>query len=268
MKVPGKALYIRGGTYAGMVSTEGGGIRGGLTADTPTRIEGYQAEPVTIQLPVGGVNAVELNGVSNVALQKLTVDAMARAESNALACMHSSNITIKNSVFRNAFYEVAYFNGCNQVTITQSQFQGALNGAAIILASDSMGITFDEVDVSTSALGGIETHPNRQTTNLTITRSQFRDTGKGAGGAAIDLGPGKGARIIGNMFDHNQAGIRVRQGVSGAVLTDLMMASTAGAALQCDPGSSLTLKNIVTFSNGDDRKGDCLTAVKKTGKGQ
>jgi pectate lyase len=106
MQVPGKILYIRGGTYAGVINTRGGAIRGGTAADKPTRIEGYQAEGVTLQLPVGGVNALEINGISNFTVDKLTVDAMARADSNALVCKDSNNITIRNSHFRNAFFEV------------------------------------------------------------------------------------------------------------------------------------------------------------------
>jgi hypothetical protein len=253
MQVPGKVLYIRGGTYAGVINTRGGAIRGGTAADKPTRIEGYQAEGVTLQLPVGGVNALEINGISNFTVDKLTVDAMARADSNALVCKDSNNITIRNSHFRNAFFEVGYFNNCSTVEVTKSQFHDSMNATVISLVGTNTSVKFDELEVYNGPLQGIDAPTSATNNSLTISRTQIRGTGTGAGGPALTLGGGSGALIVNNIIDHNNAGVRIRATASGAKISQNAVAANRGVGIQCDSGAtSITISNNIAFSNGTD----------------
>jgi parallel beta helix pectate lyase-like protein len=253
MQVPGKVLYIRGGTYAGVINTHGGAILGGTAADKPTRIEGYQAEGVTLQLPVGGVNALEINGISNFTVDKLTVDAMARADSNALVCKDSNNITIRNSHFRNAFFEVGYFNNCSTVEVTKSQFHDSMNAPVISLVGTNTSVKFDELEVYNGPLQGIDAPTSATNNSLTISRTQIRGTGTGAGGPALNLGGGSGALIVNNIIDHNNAGVRIRATASGAKIYHNAVAANRGVGIQCDSGAtSITISNNISFSNGTD----------------
>jgi hypothetical protein len=253
MQVPGKVLYIRGGTYAGVINTRGGAIRGGTAADKPTRIEGYQAEGVTLQLPVGGVNALEINGISNFTVDKLTVDAMARADSNALVCKDSNNITIRNSHFRNAFFEVGYFNNCSTVEVTKSQFHDSMNATVISLVGTNTSVKFDELEVYNGPLQGIDAPTSATNNSLTISRTQIRGTGTGAGGPALTLGGGSDALIVNNIIDHNNAGVRIRATASGAKISQNAVAANRGVGIQCDSGATaITISNNIAFSNGTD----------------
>jgi Right handed beta helix region len=253
MQVPGKVLYIRGGTYAGVINTRGGAIRGGPAADNPTRIEGYQAEGVTLQLPVGGVNALEINGISNFTVDKLTVDAMARADSNALVCKDSNNITIRNSHFRNAFFEVGYFNNCSTVEVTKSQFHDSMNATVISLVGTNTSVKFDELEVYNGPLQGIDAPASATNNSLTISRTQIRGTGTGAGGPALNLGGGSGALIVNNIIDHNNAGVRIRATARDAKISQNAVAANRGVGIQCDNGATaITISNNIAFSNGTD----------------
>lgn len=253
MSVPGKTLYIRGGTYAGNLDTGGGTpITGGSDPGSPTRIEGYQAEAVTIQLPVGGSVGLFVRSVSNVSVTKLTVDAMARTGSNAFACVNASNLTVSQSTFRNSAFEVGYFAGCSNVTASQVTFHTSSTSAVIGMEGTISSLTLTQADIHTGPVQGISANVTTgSNTSLAITRSQIHGTGTGAGGAALDLGPGTGAILTNNIIDHNNAGIRIRSGATGTKVFHTALSTSTGVALQCDSGASgVAVTNTISFGNG------------------
>lgn len=267
MKFPGKTLLIRGGTYPGIIDTTGGAVLGGADAAHPTTIAGYQAEVVTIQMPIGGVNAVDFNGMSNFTIDKITVDAMARTESNAFTCQNSNNITISNSHFRNSFYEVAYINGCSTLTISKSIFHDANSAAAITLAGSNTTIKLEELDIYNASLQGIDAPSSSGTNNdsLTISKTQIHNTGLGGSYPAINLGTGNGALLVNNIIDHNNAGILIRSTASGAKILHNAIASNTNVGLQCDSSGgsrNIVFQNNLIYGNGTDTiVNNCLATL-------
>jgi parallel beta-helix repeat protein len=258
MQFPGKVLYIRGGTYAGIINTNIGPILGGNTPSAPTRIEGYQSETAIIEMPLGEVNAVEVNSISNLSISKLIVDAKNRAESNALTCISSTNITVSTIEFKNSFYEVGYFNGCNNVTVSSTTFHDTTNGSVIILVGTSTSVTFHQVTVYNGPLQGIEAHNGSHNNGLTIARTTVRNTGSGAGGAAIDIGGDSGALLVNNLVYSNNVGIRIRGTASNAKLYNNTVAVNTGAGVQCDSGaSSIEIANTISFGNTPNLVNNC-----------
>jgi hypothetical protein len=255
MTVPGKTLYLRGGTYAGALDT-GSGLVGGTSASTPTRIEGYQSEAVTLQLPVGGSVGLFVRDVSYVAVAKLTVDAMARIDSNAFACVNADHITLTQVTARNSYYEPAYLSGCSDSTFTQSLFHTAQVAPVFTMDGTSSQVTLDQVELHTGTVQGLNANVNSgSNTNLVVTRTQIHGTGTGAGTThALDLGPGTGALLVNNIVDHNKAGVRIRSGAGTVkVYHNALASNTPGTALQCDSGAtSVTITNNISFGNGTD----------------
>lgn len=258
MQIPGKVLYIRGGTYAGKIDTSGGQVVGGNAA-MPTRIEGYGSEVVTIQLNEDGVPAVYLQGITSFTLNKVTVNAMGRPFSNGLACVGATNIKVLNSTFHNSYFEAGYLADCVQVEVTQSTFYDSATKAVIGLAGSITNVTLDQVEVYNGPLEGLKANVGSgSNSSLTISRSQIHHTGTGAGGAALDLGPGTGALLVNNILDHNNAGVRIRAGANGTKIYHNAIASnTPGVGMQCDAPARtgvdiVTLANNISFGNGTD----------------
>lgn len=262
MQVPGKILYIRGGTYAGIIDTTAGLILGGANPGTPTRIEGYLAEVAIIQMPVGGVNALEINGISNFTINKLTIDAMNRAESNALACLNSSNIIVTNSTLKNTFYEVAYISNCNNLSITKSTLRDSTNAAIITLVGSNTTVKLEELQLLGGTLQAIDAPASATNDSLTISKNQIRSTGSGGASAAIDLGGGSGALVVNNIIDHNNAGIRIRSTNNGAKIYHNAIAANTNVGIQCDAGAlNVKMNNNIIFSNGVDPISNACSAV-------
>jgi hypothetical protein len=250
LRFPGKVLYIRGGTYAGTINTTVGPILGGSISTAPTRIEGYQAETVNIEMPVGSVNTVELSSIDNFSLSKLVINAMTRADSNALACLGSNNITITSVEFKNAFFEVGYFNGCTNVTVTSSLFHDSSNAAVVSLVTSSSNIRFQQSTFYNGPLQGIEAHSSSTNNGLVIYRSTVRNTGTASTDAAIDIGTGSGANITNNLLYSNKTGIRIRNGATGTKVYNNTIAVNTGRGILCDSGASgVEIKNTIAFGN-------------------
>ena len=262
MQFPGKVLYIRGGTYAGVINTTVGPILGGNSPAAPTRIEGYLSEVAVIEMPIGGVNAVEVSSTNNLTLSKLVVDAKSRTDSNALACIGSSNLTITGSEFKNAAFEVMYSSGCNNVTVTTTSFHDTTGASVITLVGTSNTISFNQVTVYNGPLQGIEAHSSSTTNGLSITRSTVRNTGTGAGGFGIDIGGGSGALLVNNIVRTNNAGVRLRSTATNAKVYNNTIYSNTGVGLQCDAGATTaqSTNNIYT-ANGTNLTNNCTMVV-------
>lgn len=256
MQVPGKVLYIRGGTYTANIDTAGSfPITGGSAANNPTRIEGYGNESVVLLLPGGEAVGLFLRGISFVTVKNLTVDALGQAGTNAFACLDAGNLRIENSTFRNSYYEPGYFANCTDVVVTQTTFHTSQTFPVVSLEGTISNVTFDQVELHTGPQQGLRANVGSgSNTNLVVTRTQFHALGTGTGGPwhAFDLGPGSGALITNNILDHNNAGIRVRSGAGTVKVYNNALASNTGTALQCDPGAGpgVTITNNISFGNG------------------
>jgi hypothetical protein len=255
MTVPGKILYIRGGIYAGAIDTGGGAvITGGTSASAPTRIEGYQSEAVTLQLPVGGSVGLFVRDVSFLTVAKLTVDAMARADSNAFACVTADHITLTQVTARNSYYEPGYFSGCSDSTVSLGVFHTSQVAPVVTLEGTNNNLTLDQLELHTGTLEGLSANVSSgSNTNLVVSRTQIHGTGTGAGTThALDLGPGSGALLVNNIIDHNKAGVRIRSGAGSVkVYHNAVASNTPGTGLQCDAGAtSVTISNNISFGNG------------------
>jgi hypothetical protein len=254
MTVPGKKLYIRGGTYSAVLDTGGGiPVTGGSDAAHPTLIEGYAAETVVLTLPVGQQVGVFLRNISYVKLDKLTVNALGRVDSNALACINAQHLTITRSTFYNSYYEPGYFADCSDVSVTQTIFHTAQVAPIVTLDGTMPNVTFDEVEFHTGPYQGLNANVNSgSNTSLVVTRTQIHGVGMTGGSVvALDLGPGTGSLIVNNIVDHNNAGIRIRSGAGTVKVYQNAIASNAGQALQCDAGATaVTISNNIAFGNG------------------
>jgi Right handed beta helix region len=252
MTVPGKTLYIRGGTYAGTIWT--GGTFAGGSAGAPTRIEGYQAEVALISLPVGQTVGLYVQGRDYVTISKLIVDANARTDSNAFACANADHLTLQQSTFRNSYFESGYFADCPNVTVTQVVFHTAQVAPVVTLDGTMANFTLDQSEIHTGPLQGLNANVNSgSSTSLVVTRTQIHGTGTGAGGFALDLGPSTGAKLENLILDHANAGVRLRTGASGTKVFHSAIAANTGVGLQCDSGAtSVTVTNNILFGNGTD----------------
>lgn len=253
MQVPGKVLYIRGGTYADNIDTGVAAIVGGIAADNPTRIEAYGNETVLLALPVGKSVGLFLRDVSYITVKKLVVDALGRAGSNAFACINADHLVIEASTFRNSYYEPGYLADCTDVAISQTTFHTSQVSAGVTLDGAVNNLTLAQVEIHTIPAQGLKANVGSgSNTNLVVKETQIHGTGQGSGGHGLDLGPGSGALIVNTIIDHNAAGVRVRSGASSVKVYQNAVASNVGTALQCDVGAGpgVTITNNIAFGNG------------------
>jgi hypothetical protein len=254
MTVPGKVLYIRGGTYAGKIDTGGNAVAGGTTPADPTRIEGYQSEAVTITLSGGSVGLF-VRDISNLTVSKLTVDALNTANTNAMACINGTNIKLVSNAFRNSYYESGYFANCSQVEIkgtptTPIVFSGAQVTPVVSFDGTSNNVMLEYALVTGGAFQGVAVSiGSGSNSSLSLLRSQIR----GNAGLAVDLGPGTGAAVVNNILDHNGGGIVVRSGATGSKVYHNAVAMNTGPSIQCDAGASnVFIANNIAFGNATD----------------
>jgi parallel beta-helix repeat protein len=245
---PGKILEVRGGTYPGAINTSL--IVGGNDAGSPTQIRAYQDEVVIVQLPLDEYVGLFVQNSQYITISNLIVDAMARDNSNAFACMGSNNIIVQNSTFRNSFYEPGYISGCANVSFAQTIFHTSATFPVVTLDGTVSNITFDRSELHTSPLQGLNMNTGGgSNTNVVLGRTQVRNTG----GVGVDVASSTGLVVVNSIIDHNDAGILVRNGSSGTKIYNNTIFANTTTGVKCDLGAGtpqpIELKNNIAFSN-------------------
>jgi parallel beta-helix repeat protein len=238
MTIPGKAMVLRGGTYAAALNTSTCPITGGTSWDAPTRLKRYANETPVLQLPASAPDAVMTFASPStdgfIEVDGLTLDGASRANGDGLLVLYSRNLHFKNlHVHHNHTQNIALL-GASHVEIVTSTLTDALGGANVSLQDTSTNIVIRGNTITQSPVAGVSLDASAVSNGVVIAKNTMTNTGTG-----IDIGPGTGALVENNVIQRqSNAGVRVRSGAAQWKVYHNDSVSNTGTGLVCESGAT------------------------------